>query len=153
MVPRWGVLYNVMQILDNRFTGRVFVRMGATGHMFNQHYFDAMFPLDHASAGTFLDQVVDVDEKLAIRRESKAVQQVSVMRRESTKQSPNDDALDWGDRDRIPVDLIVNGEAPSGSENLLINFIDSQSGSDARGMTVRQLSRLWKYVDGASPVD
>lgn len=153
MVPRWGVLYNVIQILDNRFSGRIFVRMGASGHMFNQHYLDAMFPLDHALVGTFLDQVVDVDEKLALRRESKALQQVSAMRRESMKQLPNGEVLDWGDLDRIPVDLIVNGEAPSGSENLLINFVNSQTGSDARGKTVRQLSRLWKYVNGGNPAD
>lgn len=153
MVPRWGVLYNVIQILDNRFSGRIFVRMGASGHMFNQHYLDAMFPLDHALAGTFLDQVVDVDEKLALRRESKAVQQVSAMRRESMKQLPNGEVLDWGDLDRIPVDLIVNGEAISGSESLMIDFVDSQTGSDARGKTVRQLSRLWKYVNGGDPAD
>jgi len=151
MVPRWGVLYNVMQILDNRFSGRIFVRMGASGHMFNQHYLDAMFPLDHALAGVFLDQVVNVDEKLALRRESKAVQQISAMRRESMKQLPTGEVLDWGDKDRIPVDIIVNGEAPSGGDNVLINFVDSQIGSDARGKTVRQLSRLWKYVDGGNP--
>ena len=38
MVPRWGVLYSVEKILDRRYSGRVFVREGATGHLFNQHY-------------------------------------------------------------------------------------------------------------------
>lgn len=34
MVPRWGVLHSVQDVLDIRYAGSVFVRMGASG-MFN----------------------------------------------------------------------------------------------------------------------
>lgn len=45
MVPRWGVLHCIQDILNNRYTGSVFVRMGASGHVFVQHYMDLMFAL------------------------------------------------------------------------------------------------------------
>ncbi|KAL9576417.1 MAG: hypothetical protein Q9212_007114 [Teloschistes hypoglaucus] len=45
MVPRWGVLYATRALLTNRYAGAVFVHMGATGHMFIQHYLDRIFPV------------------------------------------------------------------------------------------------------------
>ncbi|KAL1604070.1 hypothetical protein SLS60_005662 [Paraconiothyrium brasiliense] len=42
-VACWGVLY--FSRLKNRYAGRVFMRPG-TGHLLNQHYLNAMFPLD-----------------------------------------------------------------------------------------------------------
>ncbi|KAL9588019.1 MAG: hypothetical protein Q9203_003171 [Teloschistes exilis] len=45
MVPRWGVLYATRALLTNRYAGAVFVHMGATGHMFIQHYLDHIFPV------------------------------------------------------------------------------------------------------------
>jgi hypothetical protein len=83
MVSRWGVLHNIEQVHPNRYSGKVFIRLGATGHFFNQHYLDPMFPLNHSLASRFLDQVVHVDEKLANRRENEAVVQLGAMRRES----------------------------------------------------------------------
>ena len=138
-----------MEVLDNRYSGKVFVRMGATGHLFNQHYMDPMFPLDKTRTSQFLDQVVDVDEKLAARRESKAVEQMNVMRSESS--SPQ--KIEFGDGETIPVGAIVTGEgATNGSGGMLINFIEPNTASrEAKGKTVRQLSRLWRYTDGGSP--
>ena len=146
LVPRWGVLYNVTQLLDNRYCGKVFVRMGATGHMFNQHYMDPMFPLDHSHTSLFLDQVVDVDEKLAVRRENSALQHMGLMRRESSFK-PDDFNVQFGDGQTIPVGVIVNGDHADGEDG--INFVDPSR--HARGKTVRQLSRFWRYVDGGSP--
>jgi hypothetical protein len=45
-VSRWGVLNFIHT--KNRYVGRCFVRPGS-GHQFNQHYFDNMFPLDPRS--------------------------------------------------------------------------------------------------------
>ena len=45
MVSRWGALDNAQNGSRNRYSGTVFVRRGATGHMFNQHYLAIMFPL------------------------------------------------------------------------------------------------------------
>ncbi|KAL8976231.1 MAG: hypothetical protein Q9177_006896, partial [Variospora cf. flavescens] len=44
MVPRWGLLYGVKSLLTNRYAGNVFVRTGAMGHMFVDHYLDPIFP-------------------------------------------------------------------------------------------------------------
>ncbi|KAI4136326.1 MAG: hypothetical protein LQ341_005679, partial [Variospora aurantia] len=44
MVPRWGILYGVKSLLTNRYAGNVFVRTGAMGHMFVDHYLDPIFP-------------------------------------------------------------------------------------------------------------
>ncbi|KAL8689653.1 MAG: hypothetical protein Q9218_004726 [Villophora microphyllina] len=43
MVPRWGVLYAVRALITNRYAGSVFVRVGATGHLFVEHYLDPIF--------------------------------------------------------------------------------------------------------------
>ncbi len=45
MVSRWGALDNAQVAPPDRYSGTVFVRRGATGHMFNQHYLAIMFPL------------------------------------------------------------------------------------------------------------
>ncbi|KAL8700840.1 MAG: hypothetical protein Q9201_005233 [Fulgogasparrea decipioides] len=50
MVPRWGVLYATSTLLQNRYAGKVFVRMGAMGHLFVPHYLDPIFPLPRKAA-------------------------------------------------------------------------------------------------------
>lgn len=59
LVPRWGVLKEAQRIPQNRYAGKVFVRIAATGHMLNQHYLSQMFPL--LGDAHFLDQKVLVD--------------------------------------------------------------------------------------------
>ena len=127
------------------------MRMNAPGHMFNQHYMCTIFPLDNALAGSFLDQVVDTDQKLATCRESIAVQQVNLMRKDSGNQTCSCEDRRYGDSNESPTGIIVNGERLCEANRLMLNFIESQG--DARGKTVRQLSRLWRYVDGGDPVD
>ncbi|KAK2810415.1 hypothetical protein FQN50_002904 [Emmonsiellopsis sp. PD_5] len=80
IVPRWGVLWNIRDV-HTRYSGKVFVRNQATGHMFNQHYLANIFPLgtrpgeglgggDGTDEGRgFLDQVVVVDERTCRDRE------------------------------------------------------------------------------------
>ena len=175
MVPRWGVLHNITEVLNNRYCGTVFVRMDATGHMFNQHYMDVMFPLAKASvpnhAGldpvedpvrvlldNFLDKVVDVDEKTARKRENVAIQNIGIMRRES--------GIEFGDGQRLPVGLLVNDDdddddddkrARSDGDRVAIGVINAGERAvlsrcrEARGKTVRELSHLWKYLGGQSP--
>ena len=119
--------------------------------MFNQHYMGPMFPLDNAWAGSFLDQVVDVDEKLAIRRESVAVHQVKLMRKGLGNQKCNCEDLHCAACYESPTGVVVNGEKSWEVSGLMLNRNNSQA--EARGKTVRQLSRLWRYVDGGHPVD
>lgn len=93
MVGQWGVLHNTKTVLDNRYSGSVFVRARATGHMLIQHYLNVMFPIPSAAVAThdgatadshiFLDTVVAVDEKTATKRESAARRKLGVLRLES----------------------------------------------------------------------
>ena len=148
MVPRWGVLHCVRDILDNRYAGSVFVRMGASGHLFNQHYMDAMFPLrapDTAcQSGSFLDRQVKVDKKLAMKRENVAISKMGVMRRESGLEFGNGQVIHDGAS-------VIHGR----SDNTVMTFGRTSSGGllseEAQGKTVRELSRLWRYQGGQSP--
>lgn len=170
MVPRWGVLRNTTEVLNNRYSGTIFVRMDASGHMFNQHYMDVMFPAALGLASVpnhtrpeavpdpiqalldeFLDKVVDVDEKLARKRENIAIQNMGLMRRES--------GIEFGDGQALPVGIIVNGDGgvPHDGADAGIGFINAGDhailglGREAQGKTVRELSRLWMYLGGRSP--
>ncbi|MCJ1392014.1 hypothetical protein MMC18_004881 [Xylographa bjoerkii] len=152
LVPRWGVLYNVCQVLDNKYCGNVFVRMGASGHLFNQHYMDPIFPLDEASAGSFLDQVVNVDNGLKICRGTETAWQGTKLRGESGEEKNGIiTGFECSESLEIENAIIVGGGTPSGA--ILINFAESNAARDARGKTVRQLSRLCKYIDGGSPMN
>ena len=151
MVPRWGVLHCVQDILNNRYAGSVFVRMGASGHMFNQHYMDAMFPLPekdaHWMSGSFHDNRVKVDEKLAMKRENMAMSNIGIMRRES--------GLEFGDGQVIQDDMgMMNGSSQTNA-NTIMTFARTNTGhllaEEAQGKTVRELSRLWRYLGGRSP--
>lgn len=150
MITRWGVLYNVREILDNQYCGKVFVRMGASGHLFNQHYLDPIFPLATTGGSDFLDQVVEVDEKTASRRESVTTRQMELMRRESSLEN-----FQFGNGQTVPVAAVVHSERRTHGvvHGSGINFVEPTSGGvlQARGKTVRQLSRLWRYIDGGSP--
>jgi len=155
MVPRWGVLHCVQDVLNNRYAGSVFVRMGASGHMFNQHYMDPMFPLSEKevqlSTDGFLDRMVKVEEKLAVQRESTSFSNIGLMRRKS--------GLEFGDGQIIPEEpSLTDGPAVDGIKgagDAFMTFTRTNSGrlmaEEAQGKTVRELSRLWRYQGGRSP--
>ena len=153
MVPRWGVLHCVQDVLNNRYSGSVFVHMGASGHMFNQHYMDTMFPLDSSEARppktSFLETMVQVDEKLAMKRESAAALYTSTVRKGS--------GLEFGDGQVVPEILSANG-ANGGSltsGDTIMTFARTDTGrllaQEAQGKTIKELSRLWRYQGGRSP--
>ena len=169
MVSRWGALYNVASVLDNRYSGTVFVRMGATGHMFNQHYLTAMFPQpiqavlstvanghgmaangEEQRVNVFLDKPVAASERLALAKEDIAMQKMGLMRREST--SP---FFEFGNGEVVPVGAVLDGDLSKGSKgDTNIKFLKDDvalGGQGVNGRTVRQLSRLWKYEGGRSP--
>ena len=149
MVPRWGVLHSVCDILRNRYAGSVFVRLGASGHLFNQHYMDSMFPLptkDRSSlVESFLDRIVTLDRKLGIGRE--VSQTFDILRKETTLEFGNGQEMQLGSG-------IANGTGAAGA---IMTFARTESGrlmgEEARGKTVRELSRLWRYQGGRSPED
>ena len=122
LVCRWGTLYCTEGDLANRYAGSVFVRMGATGHMLNQHYLDFMFPIpgETAAAGgeVFLDSAVTTDEALAMQREDAAASAA-----------------------------VGSKNAKSGLETSRHRLGQSTH----KRQTVKDVSRLWRYQKGQSP--
>lgn len=142
MVTRWGVIYSVEKILDRRYSGKVFVLQGASGHMFNQHYMDPIFPLHRADTATggLLDEVVLVDEAIAQAREEKAVKCLKEARRDSGL-----DPLAFGNGETVPLRLIVDEESESRVDPYLSVVETSTRGAvAAKGKTLGELSRLWR---------
>ncbi|KAI4090574.1 MAG: hypothetical protein LQ344_004621 [Seirophora lacunosa] len=168
MVPRWGVLYAIRSLLTDRYAGEVFVRTGATGHMFVEHYLDPIFPLpghqskdkstgsararrvnadaDHGVdvAEDYLDAIVDVDTDTEKRRAGAEPKSV-VHKHESTVHKMGEQ--------RIAPEM--NGLATPAAENGDANAtIDARANlTFVKGKKVKELSRLWKYLDGAVPLD
>ena len=142
------------------------------GHMFNQHYLDPIFSLSnsqkHAMKGksnvrwksgkdiashdedpieqdlgeSFLDRIVTTDENLAMRRDSTVVAEMGVMRRES--------GLEFGNGQVLKNCEDANGD---GCLTFLRTTSDRVVAEEARDKTVKELSRLWKYLGGKSPMD
>ncbi|EEP77753.1 predicted protein [Uncinocarpus reesii 1704] len=127
LVPRWGILYNVRTILENKFAGKIFIRTNITGHMLNQHYLDCMFPVpgdqQEGEQPGFLDQVVEVDETTPHAR-NRLIHKV----------------------------LNVPAKASSTEDGRCLSISEDMSGSPIASLrTVRELSRLWRYMGGNDP--
>ena len=167
MVPRWGVLHCTRDILSNCYAGAVFVRMGASGHMLNQHYLDPMFPTPSrsdqrqptdtedaspVSADSFLDQKVSVDSDMLLKRRNTQRKAAGILRSESG-------GLEFGDGELVHSHCDSNGRPngggalAGGDQTMCFGRTDSGKllGEEARGKTVRELSRLWRYQGGKSP--
>ena len=154
MVPRWGVLHSTRSILSNRYAGSVFVRMGASGHMFNQHYMGGMFSTLHPNQDhpanekegrndPFLDRVVNVDTLTVSRRQNSTMQQAGLFKTNT--------GLQFGDGEQ------VSGNGQAGGDDPTMTFDRTDSGrllsEEFSGKTVRQLSRFWRYQGGRTPDD
>ncbi|MCJ1310765.1 hypothetical protein MMC25_004432 [Agyrium rufum] len=247
MVSRWGVLHCVKAVLNNTYSGKIFVRTGASGHLFVQHYLGVMFPLkntvknvigsdgDEAEDGgggggdealerqeegkEFLDEVVDVDASTAMERETESFMTLSgslssvghggwrdqgrsedVRSRGATtsrvsqfrsflsgflsgwtnlpKPAPAPDSrengdgpnqtIEFGNGAEIPIAQVEAKEkaalarlaglrnasaAASLDAQLPFNFAMVREAGAAKEKTVRELSRLWRYMDGQKPHD
>ena len=176
MVPRWGVLYATCKLLTNRYAGNVFIRDKATGHMFVDHYLDPIFPITKSGnlkavvkskggqangsgdgnvlngnghleeALSYLDAVVDVDDAIPLkRRNSTPPKSLAELR----------DQKDYGRLQSHQNPASTNGNARPSTHGMVDGF--DAIGGDAlmeqavRGKTVKELSRLWRYLGGKSP--
>lgn len=140
--------------------------------MFNQHYLDPMLSpskrqilapkgkknvkwkfqgkvagndadrIEDDSDEPFLDRIVTTDEELAIRRDFTELAEISVMRRDS--------GLEFGDGQILKDCGDANSE---GCLTFLRTASDRLLVEEAKDKTVRELSRLWKYLGGKSPMD
>lgn len=140
--------------------------------MLNQHYLDPMFSLSksrkQAAKGEkgiqwkperknvvhnedkqdFLDRIVTPDERLATRRDSTAVAKLDVARRDS--------GLEFGSG-QILKDTSGPAIGKDAEGDSCLTFTRTASdrvvAEKAVGKTVKELSRLWKYLGGKSPID
>ena len=143
-VCKWGVLNFISSSThrDNRFVGQLFKREGS-GHQFNQHYLDNMFPL--AAPGgpvkddcDFVNMLVDVEEETAIGRENLAV---DCLRRSSARGMNGD----------LSAQTTVNADCGDASSEYV--RAARANAANVRKKTVGELSRLWQYRNGGSPED
>lgn len=100
--------------------------------------------------GHFLDQIVTPDERLAMQREfATLADEMSVTRRESE--------LEFGSGQTLKGHAhgLANCKDANGDECLAFRRTASDRivAENARGKTVKDLSRFWKYLGGRSPVD
>lgn len=182
MVTRWGALYSAKSILQNRFCGHIFINEGVSGHMLNQHYLSKMFPISDRQVNgllrdanyqiPFLDRIVNLDTATVTQRKSNAVHQLAVMRHDSAPHDPEDHSHQ---ADHAPIQDIHHSESHtdhadlglklgegtkltskdlSGAEGSRISVVKvHDEEEEVKGRTVRQLSRLWRYLDGGDPDD
>ena len=100
--------------------------------------------------GHFLDQIVTPDERLAMKREvATVVDDMSIIRRESELEFGSGQIL------KDPMHGLANCKDANGNECLAFRRTTSDRivAENARGKTVKDLSRLWKYLGGKSPMD
>ena len=97
---------------------------------------------------SFLDRSVSLDEKLATRRDSTILEEVGIIRRESGVEFGSGQVLKG-------IQELGNGDRANGDECLMFLRTSSDRivAEEARGKTVKNLSRLWKYLGGKSPAD
>ena len=163
MIPRWGVLYNIYDNLTNKYSGRVFIRKGATGHLFCQHYMQVMFPLRGHGDHSFLHRVVTVDNQIVADRDKEARKEFTHLRKQSQDSPIHSPHSDDAAHNRIDTSLASpdHPETSNGSyvharaqgyRNGMVEFVDStEEGEGANGRTVAELSRLWRYIGGNVP--
>lgn len=122
LVPQWGVLYH-MSKGKRTYSGRAFVRKGATGHLFDVHYLAPYFPLlkmkkNIDDPALFINEHVEVDNcNTPLLRVGSFLAEVSSSSSDSSSNS----------EDEMP----------------------STDGPETNGkveVRVRDVSRLWRYV-------
>jgi hypothetical protein len=163
---RCGVLHNTRNVLDNRFCGRVFVlnesnipRPNSTitsttggGFMLNEHYLDLLFPTDAHHTFDVLNQVVDVDTETAEKREFTA-QGVALPQKSNTRHGGENGSRSQPDS----TDVSPKSKNRANWETAAAMGVNGVrkarvAAKECEGKTVKQLSRLWRYVQGGRPV-
>jgi hypothetical protein len=151
-VSRWGVLHFTRRVtedpLENRFMGRVFERPGS-GHLFNQHYLDNMFPLD--PTGQFVRGLADGD-----------FMEMDVRVGSGTDREGLDQSLDATSGSIEPEARILTsspssvrtesqGQTSRPKGDSRISEVDESARTNGIPWKVKNLSRLWAYCNGDSP--
>lgn len=136
MVPRWGVLHATQDRPAERYAGRVFMRRGSSGHLFNEHYLDMMFPLNPTEGEIpFLDETVVIDEGNSANR----MHTMALLAGDGKEMHSLD--VQGGNEE-----LVVRRKFSKSHLSIMEDI--SAAVEEGRGGSVRRLSKLWKYMDG-----
>jgi hypothetical protein len=158
---RWGVLNFTRKMpedrLENRFMGRVF-QCPRSGHQFNQHYLDNIFPLDPTGRFTQEPQegdFMDMDVLIGQREDSQVDREGKVMSLYATGLMERfGGPSDSGSRE-VDGDAAMLNVTPTSPVHMSHSNYNARNGAYGNGNTMRlkmrELSRLWLYRNGGSP--
>ncbi|KAE8164898.1 hypothetical protein BDV40DRAFT_259476 [Aspergillus tamarii] len=124
----WGVLQFAR--VPNRYMGRIFVRPGS-GHQLNQHYLDTMFTLGPDRRALDTNEFMEMGARTV---EYEKIQPKHVR------------------HERHEV-LVTNKRPSDRNRTIPANPLGLGNGHEQRPVKVKDLSRLWQYRNGGSPVD
>lgn len=163
-VALWGVLHFATSATADRsmprFIGRLFSRTDARGgHQFVQHYMDGMFPLARDSVtGQFIGckEVGNefMESEIVVGRSGDA----GANEREAFASSYLGCSDDDSDGEREQGNKSRTARAVASGEVLMHNgespiALRKRLGLPTEKVKVKELSRLWKYRNGRSPVE
>jgi hypothetical protein len=119
--------------------------------MLNEHYLDLIFLSNRQHATNFLDQVVEVDMETAEKREFTA-QGIALPQKSTGRHSSGNTSRTHAD---YSSDLSPKSKNRTSWEtSMSVNGVGKAriAARECEGKTVRQLSRLWRYLHGGRPV-
>ncbi|PMD42031.1 hypothetical protein L207DRAFT_485465 [Hyaloscypha variabilis F] len=173
-VSRWGVLHFTCNFSLSptapRFMGRVFERVGE-GHQFNMHYLDSMFPLEPAPPEREKGGIGGSGFSGA-KTENEFMESMIVIGKEGDEASDEREGVEvsYLGAHGMPLGLSSNGNGVgkgekngvrNGVEEVIarteedVGFGDLGEMKERKGGTmqvkVKDLSRLWLYINGGSP--
>ncbi|RMZ09998.1 hypothetical protein D0862_03410 [Hortaea werneckii] len=158
-VAQWGIL-NFTKV-PNRFMGRVFERPG-DGHLLNQHYLNAMFPLDDdgkvKEKNEFMETAVKLAEPKDLDSETASHETASAppIRSRFVRATNGINSSSHRNIQEGMLESLITHVKPSveGGSSLVkdvnspVQKIVNRQSSTLR---VKDFSRLWQYRNGKSP--
>jgi hypothetical protein len=170
-VARWGVLHYTinfsLSLSAPRFMGRVFERPGR-GHQFNMHYLDGMFPLkasaekhggiggsgfegaDESEANEFMNSVLALGKEGDENKDEREGWEMSYLGAHGEPLSKDETDVLFRDMSPISPTVFANGNGFT-SGNGGVNGNENVEVKQKAEFKVKDLSRLWLYVNGKSP--
>jgi hypothetical protein len=164
-VARWGVLHYTINFsispFSPRFMGRVFERPG-DGHQFNMHYLDGMFPLkasvnkhegiggsgfegaDDSEGNEFMNSVLVLGKEGNENKDEREGWEMSYLGTHGAPLSREEIKTEFRDESPVSQSVFANGNG----------FTNGNGNVEVKGKAefkVKDLSRLWLYVNGKSP--
>lgn len=151
-VARWGVLHFAADLPSStemaggmgvpRYMGRVFARTSPRGgHQFCQHYLDGMFPLVRTEDGTMFASAME---------EGNAFMESEVNCHEDAEREGDD--LSSATASATSGGVAVHG-LHNNRRGTNLSMMTIGTNGERRRKKVKDLSRLWGYVNGKTPAD